>query len=245
MVEDWKIKYNVLDDGNVFYSNALFKNNCGEIVLQKIPFKVYYLFGENKVGRALVVNGELVQSRILQNKRIEYNKYQFDPEELHRPIICVFDTTIRLTEKKVEQIDLTSKLPPQKQKQYYSYDDIVPKNISIACERDQHVYEFEYTAALCNRGYNFKGYGTIHSTFYNIELKFKSLKTNDEQVIYKTPDDSNYNISGISICNINDDKTPDVILSVSSEYGKWNLVYLSKDNALEYVGYNEVYFMGP
>ena len=80
-------------------------------------------------------------------------------------------------------------------------------------------------------------------------MNFKNKNSGNEQVIFKIPDDGNYNIADIMYGDIDSDREADIILSICNEYCRKQLVFLSskKENEalLKYLGKTEVYCHDP
>ncbi|WP_340114805.1 hypothetical protein [Maribellus mangrovi] len=249
-VSEWKRTHEVTDDGKEYYLNTLFQNQKGEFIIERLPYKLQYLFGEigggYKVEQVMVLEGAASRNKLIQNS--EKQGKTFDPTHLYRPIVCVFDNAISLKETVIKIIDLNAAIRYPNRIQYFSYGKIVPKNISIAFNFGDSKYTFEYISKLCVDQYQYNGYGAIHPVFYNIQLVLSEEKSGQEWIIYKNPDDCNYNISGISVADINGDDYPDILLKVVSELGEWRLVYFSKvgeNIKFEYQGFTEIYFIDP
>lgn len=248
LVKDWKTKNSIQDDGEVFYAYSLFVNNKNEMLVEKLPFKTHYLFDEigggYNIQKYLIPNLKSSQEDFFKVKMAQNRSNHFNPEVIDRPLVCVFDTTIELSRKKVKYLNLTAKNNLDKQRGL-AYGKLVPRNISIQFKFGEKKYEIQYSAIRHNSLYTLGEKERVRTEFKNNVLKLINVTDDFEQIIYKMPDDQEFSISDIGVVNINDDQIPDVVLSVAGENGKWNLVYLSKNKSLEYVGYTEVYFIAP
>lgn len=254
LVDDWKKKNDIKDDESTANYNLLFKDTCNNYHIKKLKGKVHYLFSEigggYKVTRCVLPIGEAIDKLVKETpERRNCNRNGFNPELLYRPIIGLFDETVKLDEKQVSMTVIEPHRSIKFPRSNYSYDTLMPRNVSFKFRFDHDFYQLNYCASLAINGYNFKGIGTIQPVFFNVSLKLINLGTNEEQIIYKNPNSINSNLSEIKVGNIDDDNMPDILLSISNEASGISLVYLSNSRTseplLKYIGYTEVYCIDP
>ena len=229
LVTKWKIKNKIEDDGETGYLYGLIRNK-DHFYIKKIPYKIHYLFGE--IGGGYKIEKCYVSGKTNIDK-----------------IIILFKDHIILPENQVK----IGQIGPVVSQDFMHYQgpicNMLEKNIRTKFQYDSTLYEIDYVASLCTGEYEFNGMGTIYPVYFNIAVKLKNNDSGIEQVIYKIPDDSNYNIADIMYGVIDSDGELDIILSICNEYCRKQLVFLSskkEDEALlKYMGETEVYCHDP
>ena len=109
----------------------------------------------------------------------------------------MFDQKIELKEREVELKFLKPQKPVQFAYEKINRKELFERNVKFSVELNTNNYVFLYSADLCLNGFEYKGYGTVWPTYYNLKLKLVNQESSIEQVVYKYPHSHFYNISAL------------------------------------------------
>ena len=120
-------------------------------------------------------------------------------------------------------------------------EQVISPNKIITFSDNNNNYELTYLAEYCTGGFEYKGYGTMSPTFYNLRLDIKDLKTGNTQRLLQIPHDRLYQLKDIQIADINGDKKVDIVIHLTEESCIRRLVYISTPennrNIVKFIGH--------
>ncbi len=225
IVNQWKAKNNIKDDGETSYYYGLIKENENKYSVKKLTGKVNYLFGE--------IGGGYKVERIIGIKENNVGE-----------VLCLFDKSIKLEEKEVQLQFIQPSQPIKFPNESLNREKILEKNVKFGFEITNIKYDLSYTADLSQNGFSYGGFGTIYPTYFNVELKLVDKNSGIEQVLFKYPHSNYYNISEIILGDIDNDSQPDIIYKICDEICIRRVVFLSSkkesNQLMKYIGQTKI-----
>ena len=225
IVNQWKEKNKINDDGETNYYFGLVKENENKYSVKKLKGKVNYLFGE--------IGGGYKVEKIIEIKENSVGE-----------VVCLFDKTIKLEEKTIQLKFIQPSTPIKFPNESLNREKILEKNVKFSFKFSDTKYELKYSADLSQNGYSFGGYGTIYPTYFNVALKLRNKNSGTEQALFKYPHSNYYNISEIILGDIDNDSQPDIIYKVCDEICIRRVVFLSRkkesNQLMKYIGQTKI-----
>ena len=225
IVNQWKAKNKVKDDGETNYYYGLVKENENNYSIKRLTGKVNFLFGEIGGGYKVEKVVGISDSKVSE-------------------VICLFDKGIELEEKEVE-LQFIQPSPASKYSNVnFSREKLLEKNVKFGFEFNQLKYELLHSAGLSQNGFSYGGFDSVYPTFFNVLLKLVNKNTGVEQTLFKYPHRGSYNISEIIIGDIDNDSQPDVIYKICDEICIRRAVFISSkkesNSLLKFMGQMEI-----
>lgn len=165
-------------------------------------------------------------------------------------LLCLFNDSAKYTEGKISlaQIHADNMMVPN-DNMFGFNDKQYMTNIKLSFKYNNNGYSIAYTGDLCKTGVHGSGFGTILPVYINVKLTLTDNSLKKDQTLFQIPSGMDFSLTGIYYGDIDNDKEPDIILTIL--YGSWkcNLVYLSSHkksgNLVEYLGYYEAECIDP
>jgi len=207
---------NQIIDNNSIKDRYAITNKDNQYKLRKHQTIKRYLYGE----------GSGVKS---------YISIDEDPGYYENEVFCIFNDNVDYPNSDFTMFEISSA----------NNDRHIEPNKKITFIDKKGDLEFIYHADLCKGFFEYKGYGTVFPTYFNISLNVKDLKTGKIQSLLKIPHENLYRLNNIQIADFNNDKVNDIILQLETELCILRLIYISepknKPDPFRFAGHMIVY----
>lgn len=200
IASDYISKNGIKDNNEIKVRYAVTKVG-NQFILQKHKTIKRYLYGE----------GAGVMSYISINE---------DPGYQENKILFIFNNNVNYLNN---NFNIDSILPE-------SNSSFIPPYKKINYQDSENNYEFLYTSKFCSGHFQFRGFGTIQPTFYNLELRVTDLKTGKSNILVQYPHDYDFRIKSIELGDINKDNKKDIIITIETMLCMERILFLTSDN---------------
>ncbi len=168
------------------------------------------------------------------DKKIYVEQNSFDE------IICLFKPNISLTEKQLNPILIKPQDPNSFLRFAVNKDNVLEKNVRFTFEFKNQKYVLLNEASLLKEDWG--------DSYFDLKLSLND-SSGKTQVLVNHPSIIQFDITGITILDIDNDDQPDFIISTVHETSTRRLIYLSgkadNDYLVKYVGYKITMAINP
>ena len=164
----------------------------------------------------------------------------FVEQNLFDEIICLFKPVVNLSEIQLNPI-LIKPLDPNSFLRFaVSKDNVLEKNVRFKFEFKNQDYVLKNEAGLLKEDWG--------DSYFNLKLSL-SDNTGKTQILIMYPSIIEFDITGITILDIDNDEQPDFIISIIDETCTRRIIYLSggadKNQFVKYVGFKTISCVSP